>query len=180
MKVSFKALGVCAVVAFALTGCKYKGAANGGSGSDSALASDVDTVLDGEGKPATELPWGENPDYERCTDVDFAPVYFGFNASVLLDAEMAKIEAVADHLKVNEGRVVSVDGNCDERGSNEYNLMLGHERANAISAQLVRLGVDASRIQTKSHGEENPAVQGTGEAVWAKNRRGEFEIYKHK
>jgi len=187
MKVSIKVVGLCAALAFALTGCKYSGAGKNGNatsadGVDSANGADIvtDTVVDEEGKSVTELPWSENPDYERCTDVSFAPVYFGFNASVLQDAEMAKIEAVADHLKVNDGRVVSVDGNCDERGSNEYNLMLGHERANAISAQLARLGIDPARVQTKSHGEENPAVQGTGEDVWAKNRRGEFEIYKHK
>ena len=73
-----------------------------------------------------------------------------------------------------------VEGNCDERGSNEYNLSLGELRAIAIRDYLVSLGIDAQRIQSKSYGEEKPAVAGQGESVWAKNRRGEFAVFQHK
>ena len=140
---------------------------------------DVDGIKGEDGSTATCLPFDQDPNYVRCTDVDFAPVYFGFDASNLQQSEMAKIEAVAAHLK-QTGRVVIVEGNCDERGSNEYNLSLGQLRAIAIRDYLVQLGVDVKSVQDKSYGEEKPAVVGSNEAAWSKNRRGEFAVYAHK
>ena len=187
------ALAVCGALAFAVTGCKYDDVAEGGDvagGGDvqtvdtndgaGAGASDIDTVLGQDGKPATELKFDQDPNYTRCTDVDFAPVYFAFDASNLKDSELAKIEAVAQHLQANPTRVVMVEGNCDERGSNEYNLTLDELRAGSVRDYLLRLGIAAERVQTKSYGEEKPAVAGSGESVWAKNRRGEFAIFQHK
>ncbi len=187
------ALAVCGALAFAVTGCKYDDVAEGGDvagGGDvqtvdtndgaGAGASDIDTVLGQDGKPATELKFDQDPNYTRCTDVDFAPVYFAFDASNLKDSELAKIEAVAQHLQANPTRVVMVEGNCDERGSNEYNLTLGELRAGSVRNYLLRLGIAAERVQTKSYGEEKPAVAGSGESVWAKNRRGEFASFQHK
>ena len=129
---------------------------------------------------ATDTPFDQDPNYARCTDVDFAPVYFGFDASALAPSEMAKIEAVAQHLTQNPDRVVIVEGNCDERGSNEYNLSLGEQRAISIRNYLLQLEIAPKRVQTKSYGEEKPAVSGTGEAVWSKNRRGEFAVFQKK
>jgi peptidoglycan-associated lipoprotein len=173
-------------LALTVVGCKYDDAAD-----EDALNSgrnvhgqDVETVggtaVDEDGTAATELPFDKDPNYVRCTDVEFEPVYFGFDASNLGSSELAKIEAVAQHLKENADRVVIVEGNCDERGSNEYNLELGSLRAISIRDYLATLGIDGNRIQTKSYGEEKPAVQGSGEEAWARNRRGEFAIYKHK
>ena len=190
------ALAVCGALAFAVTGCKYDDVAEGGEdqggnvqavdtagGADAnagAGGSDFDTVLGQDGKPATELKFDQDPNYMRCTDVDFAPVYFAFDASNLKETELAKIEAVAQHLQANPTRVVMVEGNCDERGSNEYNLTLGELRAGSVRDYLLRLGIAAERLQTKSYGEEKPAVAGSGESVWSKNRRGEFAIFQHK
>ncbi len=193
------ALAVCGALAFAVTGCKYDDVAEGGddiakggdvksidtagSGADVATqtgGSDFNTVVGQDGKPATELKFDQDPNYVRCTDVDFTPVYFGFDASNLKDSELSKIEAVAQHLQANPTRVVMVEGNCDERGSNEYNLTLGELRAGSVRDYLLRLGIAAERVQTKSYGEEKPAVAGSGESVWSKNRRGEFAIFQHK
>ena len=186
------ALAVCGALAFAVTGCKYDDVAEGGDGTDGGNVqaidtndggtgtADIETVLGQDGKPATELKFDQDPNYTRCTDVDFAPVYFAFDASNLKDSELAKIEAVAQHLQANPTRVVMVEGNCDERGSNEYNLTLGELRAGSVRDYLLRLGIAAERVQTKSYGEEKPAVAGSGESVWSKNRRGEFAIYQHK
>ncbi len=140
---------------------------------------DLSGIKDEDGTPATGVPFDQDPNYVRCTDVDFAPVYFGFDASNLQQSEMAKIEAVAAHLK-KTGRVVIVEGNCDERGSNEYNLSLGQLRAIAIRDYLVQLGVNVQSVQDKSYGEEKPAVVGSNEAAWSKNRRGEFAVFAHK
>ena len=157
-------------------------AANAGAANAGDLANagaDMSGITDGDGNPATGLPFDQDPNYVRCTDVAFEPVYFGFDASNLQPSEMSKIEAVATHLK-QTGRVVIVEGNCDERGSNEYNLSLGEIRAIAIRDYLVTLGVDPAKIQTKSYGEEKPAVVGSNEGAWSKNRRGEFAVFAHK
>ena len=194
MKFSKTMVAVMGALALTVVGCKYDDAAEGGAGGlddgkGGARGANVDTVegLDGtagvtgeDGIAATEMPFDKDPNYTRCTDVDFAPVYFGFDASNLAPSELAKIEAVAQHLKDNADRVVIVEGNCDERGSNEYNLSLGDLRAISIRDYMATLGVAAERIQTKSFGEEKPAVAGTGEEAWSRNRRGEFAIFKHK
>ena len=189
------ALAVCGVLAFAVTGCRYDDVAEGSDAGNvqaidtvdpnagdaaNANGADLGTVLGQDGKPATELKFDQDPNYVRCTDVDFAPVYFGFDASNLKDGELAKIEAVAKHLQEKPNRVVMVEGNCDERGSNEYNLTLGELRAGSVRDYLLRLGIAAERVQTKSYGEEKPAVAGSGESAWSKNRRGEFAIFQHK
>ena len=203
------AIALCGVLACAVTGCKYDDepvdgdtiatatdvgtddggmtegkdiASEGTDGANGGLANagaDLGAIKDEDGVPATGLPFDQDPNYVRCTDVDFPPVYFGFDASNLQPSEMSKIEAVATHLK-QTGRVVIVEGNCDERGSNEYNLSLGEIRAIAIRDYLVTLGVNVQSIQTKSYGEEKPAVVGSNEGAWSKNRRGEFAVFAHK
>ncbi len=194
------AIVCCGALAFALTGCKYDDA-NGdelasqsevsdvstdGAGTMDANAQDVGTDAGAAAAEETDVssvtgvPFDQDPNYARCTDVDFKPVYFGFDASQLAPAELAKIEAVAQHLQAKPNRVVIVEGNCDERGSNEYNLSLGELRAISIRDYLVTLGIDANRIQSKSYGEEKPAVMGHDEGAWSKNRRGEFAVFQHK
>ena len=193
MKFSKTMMAVVGALALTVVGCKYDDAAEGddalNGGKGGARGANVDTVegLDGaagvtgeDGVAATELPFDKDPNYMRCTDVDFVPVYFGFDASNLAPSELAKIETVAQHLKDNADRVVIVEGNCDERGSNEYNLSLGDLRAISIRDYMVTLGIAGERIQTKSYGEEKPAIAGSGEDAWSKNRRGEFAIFKHK
>ena len=153
--------------------------ANANAANDANAGADISGIQDENGVPATGVPFDQDPNYTRCTDVAFEPVYFGFDASNLAPAELAKIEAVAKHLK-ETGRVVIVEGNCDERGSNEYNLSLGEIRAIAIRDYLVTLGVDTQFVQTKRYGEEKPAVVGANEGAWSKNRRGEFAVFAKK
>ena len=116
--------------------------------------------------------------YTRCTDVSFEPVYFGFDSTVIPQGELVKVDSVAQHLLDNPNRVVVVEGHCDDRGSNEYNMSLGESRASIVRSYLVQNGVTADRLQTRSYGEERPAAEGSGEDVWAKNRRGEFAIFQ--
>lgn len=107
----------------------------------------------------------------------FDPVYFAYDSSQVSPAERTKIETVADYLKSNPDTAVIIEGHCDERGSREYNLALGERRALAVRSYLAGLGIGADRIQTKSLGEESPAVPGHGESAWSLNRRGEFVLY---
>ena len=197
------AVSIVAALAAAAAGCRYnKAGADGADGANGSGAeavdvagghdeeANVDTMVglnatdDGTLASAlasgSDVPFDQNPNFKPVDGADFAPVYFGFDASALAPSEMAKIEAVAQHLTQNPDRVVIVEGNCDERGSNEYNLSLGEQRAISIRNYLLQLEIAPKRVQTKSYGEEKPAVSGTGEAVWSKNRRGEFAVFQHK
>jgi len=103
-------------------------------------------------------------------------VYFAFDSSALDAAAQSILDANAAWLKANPGKSVTIEGNCDERGSREYNLALGQRRADAVKAYLVDHGVSASRIETVSFGEEKPVCTGTGEACWAQNRRADIVV----
>lgn len=101
-------------------------------------------------------------------------VYFAFDKSDLDAAARATLDANAAWLNANSSVNVTVEGNCDERGSREYNLALGQRRADAVRDFLSSRGVSAERIDTVSFGEERAACKGAGEACWAQNRRGDI------
>ena len=186
MKISTMMAVIAIAVAFAAPGCKYSSINNGKNGSGAgglagAQGSDISSSVGDGGMEGPIANAGERPFEEyctRCTDVDFAPVYFGFDSTVVPQGEVGKIDAVIQHLSSKPERVVVIEGNCDERGSNEYNMALGENRSGIIRNYLVQGGIDASRIQTRSFGEEKPAVDGHDESAWARNRRGEFAIYQ--
>jgi peptidoglycan-associated lipoprotein len=106
----------------------------------------------------------------------FHTIYFDFDRSDLRADAREGLQANASYLKGNSGVQVTIEGNCDERGSNEYNLALGKRRAEAAYKYLVDLGVESSRMTTVSYGEEKPAAEGHNELAWAKNRRDEFKV----
>ena len=190
MKFSMMMAVFAVALSFAVSGCKYSSLNNGkgagagaGAGLGAAEGAEVSTTgLDeAQAGDLSDAGVGDRPFEEyctRCTDVEFAPVYFGFDSTVVPQGEIGKIDAVAQHLADNANRVVVVEGNCDERGSNEYNMALGENRAGIIRNYLVQSGIDASRIQTRSYGEEKPAVDGHDEGAWAMNRRGDFAIFQ--
>ena len=162
-------------LAVATCGCRYNKVNGGaGDGSETDLATsgvDVGTETDiATSDEALQIGGGN--------DVSFAPVYFRFDATKIEESELAKVEAVARHLADNPDRVVTIEGNCDERGSNEYNLSLGDDRAIIISNYLASNGIARNRMESVSRGETNPAVEGHGESAWSQNRRGEFIIWK--
>lgn len=106
---------------------------------------------------------------------DLAPVYFDTDQSLLrVDARQA-LKAHAQAIQRHpEWGVVIIEGHCDERGSQEYNMALGGRRAAAVARYLSDLGVPESRLQTRSFGEEHPAITGHDESAWQKNRRSEL------
>jgi peptidoglycan-associated lipoprotein len=105
-----------------------------------------------------------------------APIYFDLDSDALTDAGRASLDAKVVILNASGGIKIRVSGNCDERGSDEYNLALGQRRSASAKRYLVSRGIAESRIETVSFGKERPAVQGQNEDAWAKNRRDEFEI----
>ena len=179
MKLSTITAAFAVAIAFATAGCKYDKAGAGANGNAEGSDISATDISAQEGDISSAGEGGRFEDmYTKCTDVDFAPVYFGFDSSVVPQGELGKIDAVAQHLGQHSDRVVVVEGHCDERGSNEYNLALGENRAIIVRNYLVQNGVSADRIQTRSYGEEKPAVTGSDESAWAMNRRGEFGIYR--
>jgi peptidoglycan-associated lipoprotein len=106
-------------------------------------------------------------------------IYFDFDRAVIRDDQKpgmrANATAVEEH---GEWRVIVVEGNCDERGSEEYNLALGERRASSVKQYLVNAGIPASRVDTVSFGESKPAVQGHDEAAWRWNRRADFRVMR--
>ena len=105
-----------------------------------------------------------------------AVIYFDYNESTLSDQARATLDAKIPALNANSGARILVIGHTDERGSDEYNLALGQRRAAAAKRYLVQRGIDGSRIETTSRGEEQPAMQGMDESAYSQNRRAEFEI----
>ena len=103
-------------------------------------------------------------------------VYFDFDSSVVSASEKGKVSAVAEHLKNNTKLGLQIEGNCDSRGTEEYNRSLGERRALAVREELIAMGIEPNRILTISNGEDKPAVQGDDNAAHAKNRRDEFVV----
>ncbi|MDQ6994924.1 MAG: peptidoglycan-associated lipoprotein Pal, partial [Mariprofundaceae bacterium] len=101
-------------------------------------------------------------------------VYFAFDSASLECAGNNLLEAYATWLNANADVKVTIEGNCDQRGSREYNLALGQQRADSVKHYLVQHGVDGSRLDTVSFGEERPVCQGSGEACWAQNRHADI------
>lgn len=103
-------------------------------------------------------------------------IYFDFDSFVLSAPSRATLSKNAEALLKNNSLKVRIEGNCDERGSDEYNLALGEKRANAAMKYLITLGVPSNRLSIISYGKEKPADPGHDEAAWAKNRRDEFVL----
>ncbi len=101
-------------------------------------------------------------------------IYFDFDKYNLRDDARRQLDANAEILRNNSDMNIMIEGHCDERGTDEYNLALGERRAQAAREYLVRLGIDASRINVLAYGEERPVAPGHDEESWALNRRGEF------
>jgi peptidoglycan-associated lipoprotein len=101
-------------------------------------------------------------------------IHFSFDSAVIKKGEQSNISAVAAALSANPSDKVLVEGNCDERGTEEYNRALGERRAIAAREALVKSGISGDRIRTISYGKDKPADPGHDEAAWAKNRRDDF------
>jgi peptidoglycan-associated lipoprotein len=137
---------------------------------------------EGETLGFDEIPFDDDErlgfDEENRVRVRFEHVHFGYDSFQVGGTEVRKIEAVADYARRNPKVSIIAEGHCDERGSREYNMSLGEHRALAVRAYLVGLGIEDSRIQTRSFGEECPVDPGHNESSWRLNRRVEFALYR--
>lgn len=161
------ALGLVVSVSL-LPGCRSRG--KGPGEGDLGL----NTTVIGE----MPLPEGDFSDLTPITDVSFETVKFAYDSFRIAPSEIGKIEKVASYMRADGSVRLIAQGHCDERGSKEYNLSLGENRALAVRAYLVELGVPSANIQTKSFGEEQPADPGHNESAWSQNRRVEFALFR--
>ena len=122
------------------------------------------------------------PAPERPVAKDFAPVadlqmiHFDFDRSEIRSGDAKILDANAQWLKANAKQLVLIEGHCDERGTNEYNLVLGERRAKATMNYLASRGIAADRMSTISYGEERPLCTEHNEKCWSQNRRANFLV----
>ena len=105
-------------------------------------------------------------------------VHFDFDSTAVRPDDFQKIQIVAQHLIQNPNHKLMIEGHCDERGTEDYNVSLGERRALAVADELSRLGISHDRIRTTSYGEKIPMADGATEQSYAQNRRGEFVLLK--
>jgi len=106
----------------------------------------------------------------------FKNIHFDFDRYDIRDVDVPTLTKIGNHLLANPSMEVLIEGHCDERGTREYNLVLGEQRALSTRRFLVGLGVSPKRLYTVSYGEDMPADPRSNEEAWAKNRRAEFKI----
>ena len=141
-------------------------------------------VVDATPEPVAEEPEPEpEPEPKEEVVVYKAPavvmqedIYFDFDKSTLTPAAQDSLLRKAEWLRENPDATVTIEGHCDERGTNEYNLALGDRRAESAKAFLADLGIDPARLTTISYGEERPVDPRSTEEAWAKNRRAHFVV----
>ena len=131
-------------------------------------------AVSGEDIPLAELP--EDTIYIEPMGAEFQDIHFEFDEYRILERDVPTLERIAAWLNENPEATVLIEGHCDERGTDEYNMALGEQRALAARRYLVSLGIDSDRLHTISYGEERPIALGSNEEAWAKNRRAHFAV----
>ena len=147
------------------------------------------TTLPPPGNPINQEgnPYGTNgviatsgAEFENMTEDRDAlkayTIHFAFDSAAIKSSEKANLESVAAALKSDSSLKLLIEGNCDDRGTEEYNRSLGERRALAAREALAKDGIDPSRVRTLSYGKDKPADTGHDEAAWTKNRRDEFVL----
>ena len=115
---------------------------------------------------------------EQLFDQNVKDIYFDYDKSDVRADEQATIQADASFLQQHPNISLTVEGHCDERGSTEYNLALGDNRASSVKNALVSAGVSADRVKTVSYGKEKPFCTEHNEQCWQQNRRGHLVYSK--
>ncbi len=191
---------LCAVLALGSVGCKKKpggvtplpyGQIGGGNTGPGNPRSGIPI---GDGVPPTGIPVREGGNTQtpegiplsnpkdldsRMKDSDkfkSETVHFDLDKAIVKGEDMGKVQTVAAFLKANPTHDVLVEGHCDERGTESYNLSLGDRRALAVREALIGAGAPAERVHTISYGESRPVDSSKNNAAYAKNRRGEFVL----
>lgn len=172
MRLSIQSLVVSSFALVAVSACT-KPAAPAPELTNNSASNTPAPVVNAAPAPVTNTAPAATPgaDMNLVTET----VYFEFDSSTLTSTAQDSLRKLSGLVKSNAGVKIQVEGHCDERGSNEYNLALGERRARSIQEFMTSEGLTAADLSTISYGEERPAANGSSESVWAKNRRGEFK-----
>lgn len=181
------------ILSFAAFGCAQKEAVKQTDDTQQQQASQT-----GQEKADSAKKDGEKPNGQQAAKVEskdmhsdasgkveevsdmFDDIHFDFDKFGIKESEKPTLKMVADYLIKNNNTKLLVEGHCDDRGTNEYNLGLGDRRAKSTKDYLAASGVKASRIEVISFGEEKPLCNEQNEGCWSKNRRAHFVILKGK
>ena len=152
----------------------YTLTAKGAGGSQAATA----RVTVNAAPPPPPAPTQSSLTEEQLFAQNVKDIYFDYDKSDVRSSEQASIQADVAFLQQHANISFTVEGHCDERGSTEYNLALGDNRANAVKGALVRAGIPGDRVRTISYGKEKPFCTESTEDCWQQNRRGHFVYQK--
>ena len=159
----------------AFTSCSSNSSGTGSGDGDGSAITDEDLAL---GNGNSRFGAGNIPGAASRDSGPFSDIHFGYDSSAL-DAEyQAMIKASAQELNKDPNLKTEVEGHCDKRGTPEYNLALGEERAKSVSRMLTQYGANPSQISTISYGEEIPLDPSDNDSAYAKNRRVHFALFK--
>lgn len=157
-------LALAASLVMSTSGCSWFSSGSGDGLSESELEAQREGRFGSGGIPAAE---GEGM---------FHDIHFGFDSYALDDQARSDLDANARILQQQSGLRITIEGHTDERGTVEYNMALGAERARAVKSALVSQGISSGRLDTISYGEEIPLDPGHDETAYAKNRRAHFSV----
>ncbi|MDX1623713.1 MAG: peptidoglycan-associated lipoprotein Pal [Gemmatimonadota bacterium] len=166
-------LGIAALATVALLGCGGKKTPET-EPRDRTEPTATTTDRDAEEEARRRAEERARAERERAMAELREPIYFAFDESELEPSAREKLQRKAEVLRTYPELRVRIEGHADERGTVEYNLALGERRAESARSYLIDLGIDGDRLTTVSYGEERPAVEGSNEAAWSRNRRDEF------
>lgn len=173
MKRRFLLATILAAMALGASGCASK-ASYSGDIKDEIPVEDATSASGSAADVSVEPGFSETPQEVSGPSgglLDRRLIGFEYDKSVVAEEFLPTISAHAEYLVHNPSARIALEGNADERGSNEYNLALGQRRANAVRDIMLASGVRARQIETLSFGEEDPLNPGHNEAAWAENRR---------
>ncbi|MFQ5719361.1 MAG: peptidoglycan-associated lipoprotein Pal [Acidobacteriota bacterium] len=139
-------------------------------------AREAESALDETDFTGEEIGPGEAAGDPRWAEARMESVYFEFDRAALTDDARNSLDRNAAFLKEYPALKIRIEGHCDERGTTEYNLALGDRRANTVKEYLVQKGLERTRFEVVSFGEERPADPGHSTTAWARNRRAEFHV----
>ena len=173
----------------AVSGCKHqaittpipgsnapKGGDNTSGGGTLPADSNANSQPNNSGIPQSAGGLWTGPHKEDRQKFAADTVYFDLDSATVKASEESKLQDVANYFKSNTTDALTVEGNCDERGTEKYNLSLGDRRALAVREYLAQLGVDPMRIHTVTYGAAKPVDPGHNESAWKKNRRDDMVL----
>lgn len=174
LMIRMSAICMMAVLASGIVGCKKKPSAvpGPGPGMEGAVPITPTDPLSMAPRSGSGMLGERNQPPRLAADT----VFFAFDSAVVNPSERPKLDDMAAYMRENPRHIITIEGHCDERGTEEYNRALGERRAQACREYLISTGIEAARLQTISYGKEKPMDPGHNEEAWSRNRRSEFII----